>query len=78
MEIYEMPWYNNQEIQDPPTPIEEKKSLVTRLRSKVSKKVVVATGATLGFLAATAAVTAKARSHEEDGSSDSTLETDVE
>ena len=68
-EIYEMPWYNNQEIQETPEP--EKETLVTRLRSKVSKKVVVAAAATAGVLAATAAVIAKARSGEED-SEDST------
>lgn len=64
MEIYEMPWYNNQEVQEAFKPKEE--SLVTRLRSKVSKKVVVAAAATAGVLAATAAVIAKARSGEED------------
>lgn len=72
-EIYEMPWYNNQEIQETPEP--PKEALVTRLRSKVSKKVVVAAAATAGVLAATAAVIAKARSGSED--SDSQEETNI-
>lgn len=66
-ESYEMPWYNNQEIQETPEP--KNTNLVTRLRSKVSKKVVVAAAATAGVLAATAAVIAKSRSGEDSDNS---------
>ncbi len=63
MEINEMPWYNRQEILETPEPTNG--NLVTRLRSKVSKKVVVAAASTLGVLAATAAVM-KSRSNSEE------------